>query len=62
MLAVFKVFVLYYVKKHNTMAFCQPPLRAFKATHNFRLLLTAVSLAALMLVLLPMGYAIVKFD
>jgi hypothetical protein len=60
-LAVFKVVILYYVKKHSTLRFCVPPIRAFKATHNYRLLITAVSLASLVLVLIPMGYAIVKF-
>ena len=43
------------------MKFCVPPVRAFKATHNFRLLLTSVSLASLLLVLIPLGYTIVKF-
>ena len=59
-LAVFKVVLLYYVKKHNTLSFCEPPLRAFKATHNFKLLLNSIALISLVLVLLPMGYAIVK--
>ncbi len=61
-LGVFKIVVLYYIKKHSTLRFCVPPVRAFKATHNFRLLLTSVSLASLVLVLLPLGYTIVKYD
>ena len=43
------------------MHFCEPPIRAFKATHNFKVLLYGVALTSLVLVLLPMGYAIVKF-
>ncbi len=60
--AVFKIFVLYYIKKEITLNWCLPPIRTFKARHNFRFLLNAVSFMALILVLIPLGYTIVRSD
>ena len=58
--AVFKIVVLYYVKLWSTDKFCLPPQRAFKARQNFRFLLNAINLLTLVLVMIPLGYTIVK--
>lgn len=55
-----KCFVLFYCKKFSTLRWCEPPQRAFRATHSFRGLIFTLLLIAMVSVSIPLGYTIVS--